>query len=244
MSDNTDRVFAEFSDEVGRFAFDEKVATVFEDMIQRSVPGYEMSLSMIALITRKYAKPGTVGYDLGCSLGASSMAMISGNSVEDFKLVGVDTSEAMLDRCARNLKNADFKGKWDLVCEDIMDTEINNASIVVLNFTLQFVPQDKRLRLLKKIYEGMVPGGVLLLSEKLAFGDPLQEKALDELHLDFKRAHGYSELEISQKRTALDTVLVPETMEAHRARLKQARFGTVCRWFQCFNFASLIAIKD
>ncbi len=243
MSDKTDKVFAEFSEEVGKFAFDERVAAVFEDMIQRSVPGYEMSLSMIALIARKFAKPGTVGYDLGCSLGASSLAMISGNPVDDFKLIGVDTSEAMLDRCATNLKKADFDGKWELFCEDIMDIEIKDASVVVLNFTLQFVPLDKRLRLLKKIYDGLIPGGVLLLSEKLAFQNKTQEDTLAELHLDFKRANGYSDLEISQKRSALEHVLVPETMEVHRARLKQARFGTVCRWFQCFNFASLIALK-
>ena len=239
-----DDLFSEFKESPKAFVFDEKVAQVFQDMIQRSVPGYEMSLSMITLIARKYAKDETSLYDLGCSLGASSLALLAGVSDKNVQLVGVDNSDPMLSRCADNLAQANFKNKMDLRCEDILDTKIVNASTVILNFTLQFIPLDRRLALLETIYAGLNPGGVLLVSEKIAFDEAGIQDSMSELHLDFKRAHGYSELEISQKRSALEDVLVPESIEDHKARFEQAGFSRSARWFQCFNFASLIAFKE
>jgi tRNA (cmo5U34)-methyltransferase len=239
-----DTLFSDEGEEAGPFVFDDKVVRVFQDMIQRSVPGYEMSLSMIALIARRYAQPNTRVYDLGCSLGASSLALVSGNPVKDVQLIGVDNSEAMLSRCTENLEQAHLDCEWGLVCEDILDTDIKNASILILNFTLQFIPLERRLALLSNIYQGMVPGGVLLVSEKIAFDEPGIQESMTELHLEFKRAHGYSDLEISRKRSALEDVLVPESMEDHKKRFDEAGFTRAGRWFQCFNFASLIAFKE
>jgi tRNA (cmo5U34)-methyltransferase len=130
-----------------------------------------------------------------------------------------------------------------MICADLLDVAIENASVVVLNFTLQFIPPTERQGLIQRIHGGLRPGGVLILSEKIAFGEPGRQQLHEELHHDFKRANGYSDLEISQKRSALEKVLIPETLDCHQARLKAAGFSSAELWFQCFNFASLVAIK-
>ena len=116
--------------------------------------------------------------------------------------------------------------------------------MVVLNFTLQFIEPAERITLLRRIYAGLRPGGILILSEKFRFDDAEVSDLLVELHLDFKRANGYSELEISQKRTLLENVLRADTVASHKARLHQAGFTHADLWFQCFNFGSLVAIKE
>ncbi|NOR73245.1 MAG: carboxy-S-adenosyl-L-methionine synthase CmoA [Mariprofundaceae bacterium] len=221
------------------FVFDDKVTTVFSDMINRSVPGYGQTLQMVELISHQYAQPGTNLYDLGCSLGAATMALSRGSSGKDCKVTGVDNSPSMVKRCKETLKEESVK----ILCQDILETEIENGSVVVLNFVLQFVPKVKRLTLLKKICRGLKSGGVLILSEKIAFDDADENRRQAELHEAFKRAQGYSDLEISRKRTALENVLVPETLRVHHERLKRAGFSSSNAWFQCFNFSSIIAIK-
>ncbi len=119
-----------------------------------------------------------------------------------------------------------------------------NASFVVLNFTLQFVPADDRETVLQNICHATCPGGALLLSEKISFADDAQQRLLTQLHHDFKRAHGYSDLEIAQKRTALEKRLIPETLDTHLSRLRSVGFQTVAPWYQCFNFVSVLAIKS
>ena len=238
-----DRVYSEVVADVGDFIFDEKVANVFQDMISRSVPGYEMSLAMLTLIAKRFSRPDTRVYELGCSLGAALLAIASGVSHSSTRLIGVDSSKAMLQGCEKNLQEAGVYERTELRCEDIQDTPIENASIVVLNFTLQFIPKADRLPLLRRIYDGLASGGILLLSEKICFDDALIQENLFDLHHDFKRMHGYSDLEISQKRNALENVLIPETLAAHAQRIQESGFGHVSTWFQCFNFTSLLAIK-
>lgn len=131
----------------------------------------------------------------------------------------------------------------ELRCADIQSLTLENASMAVLNFTLQFVPLSQRLSVLEQIYKGLNPGGVLILSEKVVFDDEPHNELMIELHHNFKRANGYSDLEIAQKRSALEQVLLPESLATHRSRLRHAGFSSVDVWFQCFNFASLIAIK-
>ena len=238
-----DHVYAKARAVVGDFIFDEQVAQVFPDMIKRSVPGYEMSLAMIRLIAKRFLQDRTRAYDLGCSLGASLLAIHAGAGDKDVTYVGVDNAAAMLDECGNNLQKAGLEEKLNLRCEDIQKTEIKNASLIVLNFTLQFIPKAERDGLLKKIAAGLNPGGVLILSEKICFADEVIQEELFSLHHDFKRMHGYSDLEISQKRAALEQVLEPETLQVHKARLKGAGFSHVEQWFQCFNFASLVAMR-
>ena len=240
---NKDRIYSESLAAIASFRFNEQVADVFSDMIERSVPGYRSIITMIETLTEHYAQPGSTLYDLGCSLGAATLSMRRGIAADGCRIVSVDNSEAMLDRCRKILERDHNSTPVETVCSDIRDVEIADASVVVLNFTLQFIPPADRLPLLEKICRGMRKGGVLILSEKVLFEDRHVNELLTEIHHDFKRAHGYTDLEISQKRTALENVLISETIPTHRERLAGAGFSSVDVWFQCFNFMSMLAVK-
>lgn len=236
-----DSIYSVPQDLVADFAFDEAVTQVFPDMIRRSVPGYGNIVTMIGLLAERYASAGSTLYDLGCSLGASTLAMRRCLGVRDCTIVAVDNSPAMVEGCRANVAVAGAGVPVQVQCADVREVAIANASVVVLNFTLQFIAPQQRLALLSGIRRGMRPGGVLILSEKLLFTDGAEDEFQRQMHLDFKRANGYSELEISQKRTALDNVLIPETVQTHQQRLAAAGFARSHCWFQCFNFASLVA---
>lgn len=240
--DQPDRIFASGQARQGSFRFDENVVRVFPDMIARSVPGYELIVPMTGLLARRYAQPGTRIYDLGCSLGASTLAMAGAVRAEGVRFVAVDSSRPMIERFRERLADAP-PADVELHCEDLRDTAVENASVVVMNFTLQFIAPADRLGLLRKIAAGMAPGGVLLIAEKLRFEDASSQQDQAAWHHDFKRAMGYSDLEIAAKRTALEKVLEPDTYAQHEARLKAAGFGRVERWFQCFAFQALIAFR-
>lgn len=235
-----DRLYAEPQEPVEAFVFDERVARVFGDMISRSVPGYATIVAMTGVLAGRHAMPGSRIYDLGCSLGAAS-AVMAEQAPASCQIVAVDKAPAMLARARRELQRRRLSVPVQLVCADLRDLVIERASVVVLNFTLQFLPPGERLPLLARIRQGMLPGGVLVLSEKIAGATPGEDDLLRELHEAFKRANGYSELEIAQKRAALEKVLLPETVAAHRARLAEAGFRQVELWFQCFNFVSFVA---
>ncbi|MBL6986126.1 MAG: carboxy-S-adenosyl-L-methionine synthase CmoA [Methylobacter sp.] len=243
MTSPKDSIYANPVGEVGAFKFDETVADVFPDMIQRSVPGYHAIISAIGLLAGRFAREQSVCYDLGCSLGAATLSMRHQIEAENCRIIAVDNSQAMVTRCLQALQTDRAKVAVDVVCADIREIEINNASVVVLNFTLQFIPLEYRLSLLQKIYRGMLPGGILILSEKLKFDDDRQQELQIQMHHAFKKAQGYSDLEISRKRTALENVLIPETFVQHQSRLLQVGFGSAEVWFQYFNFASIIALK-
>ncbi len=237
-----DTLYANPLGSIGAFSFDAKTAAVFPDMIQRSAPGYAAIIQAIGLLAARFCREQSRCYDLGCSLGAASFAMQREIRAKEYRIVAVDNSAAMLDRMRLHL-NENQLHSIDMVCADIRAIPIEQASVVVLNFTLQFVPIADRPPLIAKIYQGLLPGGALILSEKIAFVDPRQQQLHTELHHAFKQAQGYSELEISQKRTALENVLLPETLETHQNRLRDAGFASAETWFQYFNFASLIALK-
>lgn len=239
---NRDDIYSEAKEQLSAFAFDEAVTRVFPDMIKRSVPGYTMIIPMIGVITEQYAQPNTKLYDLGCSLGASLLAMRHGIKVPGCEVVGIDNAEAMINRCRSYVDIDDAEVPVSLFHGDITDFDYDNASVITLNFTLQFIPQSQRAALIKKLYDALNPGGALILSEKICFDEP-EQTLQQELHWDFKRANGYSELEISQKRSALENVLVPEKGADHIERLLGAGFSQAHQWYQCFNFSSFIAIK-
>jgi tRNA (cmo5U34)-methyltransferase len=239
-----DEIYASPLNEIIDFDFDEKVAEVFPDMIQRSVPGYGTMISTIGILAAKYAQPNSRCYDLGCSLGAVSLSMRQRINQPGCKVIAVDNSEAMIERGLELLaSDSSSRVPVEMVCADIQGIAIEDASVVVLNFTLQFIPLDDRLALITRIHKGLKPGGVLILSEKMAFDDQIKQDFHTEAHHDFKRANGYSNLEISQKRTALERVMIPESLNCHKRRLQEAGFPMSEVWFQCFNFASMAAIK-
>jgi len=239
----TDNLYANPLPHVKDFSFDEVVVNVFPDMIKRSVPGYATIIHMIGNLAERYAQTNSHCYDLGCSLGAATLAMRHRVQAVNCDIIGVDNSAAMIARCKQVICADSAEVAVSLHCADLCEFPIQNASVVVLNFTLQFIPVEKRSDILHKIYQGLKPNGVLILSEKLAFDDAQHEALMIELHHNFKRTNGYSDLEIAQKRSAIENILIPETLHTHRQRLKDAGFNSVDVWFQCFNFASIIAIK-
>ncbi|MGR9052151.1 MAG: carboxy-S-adenosyl-L-methionine synthase CmoA [Gammaproteobacteria bacterium] len=243
MTFNKDSIYAAPIETIDGFKFDETVAAVFPDMIRRSVPGYGAIVSAIGLLAGRFAKPHSRCYDLGCSLGAATLAMRHRISAAGCRIVAVDNSAAMTESFKKILASDAAETAVDVVCADIREIEIDQASVVVLNFTLQFLPLEDRLDFLRKIYCGLLPGGILILSEKIEFEDPRQQALQTEMHHAFKKAQGYSDLEISQKRTALENVLIPETFDVHRRRLLAAGFDSVALWFQYFNFTSMLALK-
>ena len=242
-----DDIFQQVQPETSGFRFDDAVARVFPDMIKRSVPGYAESVAMSGIIASRYAQPNSHLYDLGCSLGAVTLALRHGVTQPGCTVVGIDNSDAMLERARHYVAIDDqtLDGSAvpiELLCADICDVRMENASVSALNYVLQFVDLDRRLPLLQRIADSTLPGGVLILSEKLCF-EAHEQTVQDSLHTDFKRANGYSDLEIARKRAAIDNVLIPESEECHRQRLLDAGFSQVVRWYQCFNFVSLLAIK-
>ncbi|ATW45750.1 carboxy-S-adenosyl-L-methionine synthase CmoA [Glaesserella parasuis] len=238
-----DALFSAPIEKLGDFTFDESVAEVFPDMIQRSVPGYSNIITAIGMLASRCVTDQSNVYDLGCSRGAGILSIRRNVEKAGVRIIGVDNSEPMVERCRRHLEAYHSDIPVEILCDDIRHIEIKNASMVVLNFTLQFLPREDRLALLRKIYHGLNPNGVLVLSEKFTFEDNTINELLIDLHHTFKRANGYSELEVSQKRTALENVMRTDSIDTHKARLKEAGFSQVDLWFQCFNFGSMITIK-
>ncbi len=213
-------------------------------MIRRSVPGYASVIAMTSVIAAENVQANTRVYDLGCSLGTGLMT-IHDRIDTPCELIGIDNAPAMIEACNQNI--AKLKAKKNisirLECADITQADISNASLIVMHYTLQFIAPDKRLALLEKLYAGLQPGGVLIFSEKIHFEDAQTNHQMTELYYDFKKHNGYTELEISQKRQALENILISETQQTHLSRLKEAGFVKAMSWFQCLNFDSFLAYK-
>jgi tRNA (cmo5U34)-methyltransferase len=238
-----DRLFAETSADPGSFEFNDEVADVFPDMLRRSIPGYAASIDAIGTLAARYVQPSTNCYDLGCSLGASTLAIRRNIKVPGCQIIAVDLAPAMISRC-RELIAADASAvPVSVVEEDVRRTEIEQASMVVMNYTLQFLSVSERDAMIGRVFDGLVDGGIFVLSEKVVDEDDEVEALLTQMHHEFKRCNAYSELEISRKRTAIENVLVPESIPTHRQRLMNAGFGHVGVWLRHFNFVSIIATK-
>lgn len=229
------------------FRFDDRVARVFPDMLQRSIPGYAASIEAIGSLAARYVTADSRCYDLGCSLGAATLAMRQGIRFSGCRITAVDNSPAMIERCKQVIASDDAanpdRPPVDIVCADIRDIAVVDASMVVMNYTLQFLDIPARDDMIGQICAGLQPGGIFLLSEKVVDEDPHMEELLVDLHHEHKRRNAYSELEISRKRAALENVLVPETVAAHRERLAQAGFAHTAVWLRYFNFVSIVAIR-
>ncbi len=239
-SGKRDDLFQAPREDLVDFVFDERVADVFPDMVRRSVPGYEQIIALTGLLADRYARAGTRIYDLGCSLGASTLSMLRRTSAA-VNFIAVDNSPAMVARCRAVMQRETHGERVEVQCANIEETVISDASFVVMNLTLQFVAPARRATVLQRIHDGLVPGGALLLSEKIHSEDPAEQAFNEKMHAAFKAANGYSELEIARKRSALERVLIPDTLEQHVARLEAAGFSDIHAWFRCFNFVSLLA---
>lgn len=240
---NKDTIFSAPIEKLGDFTFDENVAEVFPDMIQRSVPGYSNIITAIGMLAERFVTPNSQVYDLGCSRGAATLSARRNIKQANVKIIGVDNSQPMVERARQHLNAYHSEIPVEILCDDIRNIRIENASMVILNFTLQFLPPEDRQAVLENIYRGLNPGGLLVLSEKFRFEDETTNNLLIDLHHTFKRANGYSELEVSQKRAALENVMRIDSLNTHKVRLKNVGFSHAELWFQCFNFGSMIALK-
>ena len=246
MESRPDHIFSRKLETVADFRFDENVASVFSDMINRSVPGYADILRGISIFAGKYAKSGTNIYDLGCSLGGATFSVVDGiREKKDISIFSVDSSEAMIARFRQNIEKHPAGNGIAIhpICSDIRDVRMSDASFIVLNFTLQFIERTDRQQIISSLYDALIPGGMLVLSEKCREDDDSMERIISGAHLDFKKRMGYSDLEISQKRAALENVMKTDRAADHLGRLRTAGFSEAAMWYRQFNFCSFIAVK-
>jgi len=238
-----DNVFEDEITKVSDFKFGTTVVKVFDDMVSRSVPFYNEMQRMLGEIAADHAKEGSSVYDLGCSTG-TTMIEIDKLIPSDIRFVGIDESTEMLDKCDLKLKEAGFVRPYELVTGDLhQQLPIKNASVVILCLTLQFVRPLYRERLLRNIYEGLNPGGVLLLVEKVLAESTVFNRDFIKYYYNYKRRNHYSEMEISQKREALENVLIPYKLSENLLLLKETGFGDCETFFKWYNFSGLIAYK-
>ncbi len=223
------------------FSFNKEVAEVFEDMIDRSVPGYKTSLSLISHHAQRYYQKDTNCYDLGCSLGASSLSIVS--NVKDVRVIAIDNSEAMINECMRRFQESPKYQNVQFLQEDIMESTIENASFIVVNYLVQFLDLTQRDMLFEKMYRALLPGGVLLVSEKVHYENKYQTNRIFRTHHKFKAANGYSDLEISGKRDSLEGVLLTEYEEDHLLRASKAGFKKTEKVLSNLNFRTFVFLK-
>ncbi|MBV1888853.1 MAG: carboxy-S-adenosyl-L-methionine synthase CmoA [Proteobacteria bacterium] len=238
-----DTIYSTPKEKIDAFTFDEQVVSVFPNMIERSVPGYNATIQMLPTLADRYLQNSSNIYDLGCSLGASTLPIMHAANARTCKIMAVDNSAAMLNKCQHIVNQHSAYGCVELICDDLINVNFRNCSMAIMNYTLQFVPVELRLQLLSDIYTATLPGGVLVLSEKITFPDPETDADMIELHQAFKRSNGYTDLEISQKRAALENVLIPEHYSDHKERLNKAGFSRIQVICQTLNFCTMLAIK-
>jgi tRNA (cmo5U34)-methyltransferase len=225
------------------FTFSTRVVEVFDDMVDRSVPFYHEVIGAVALLLVRSLKPNDRVIDLGCSTGTTLFELTRLLPDKGLKFVGVDNSQAMLDKA--RLKSELFS-KQDCITfieEDVTRLQSSGTGAFILNYTLQFIRPLLREDFLHRLYDNLRPGGLLILSEKIISSDTKLNREFIDIHHRFKLERGYSELEIAKKREALENVLIPFSIDENKALLKRAGFGSVETFFQWFNFASFVAVK-
>ncbi|MBP7216853.1 MAG: carboxy-S-adenosyl-L-methionine synthase CmoA [Candidatus Omnitrophica bacterium] len=238
-----DQIFRKKQPRVADFNFKKKTAEVFDDMLNRSVPFYPEIQRMTAEITADFAVAGTNVYDLGCSTG-TSLLRLDKVVPADISFVGVDSSEDMLNKAREKVKQAKIARKCKFVCADLNSgIPITNASVVIFTLTLQFVRPLKRKMVIESIARGLNKGGCLILVEKVLSLDSMLNRLFINYYYDFKKRQGYSQLEIAQKREALENILIPYRPEENRQLLLESGFKECDTFFKWYNFCGMLAIK-
>jgi tRNA (cmo5U34)-methyltransferase len=237
-----DQVFAE-PQRTTDFKFDARTANVFDDMVSRSVPFYDEMQRMTTELVADFATPGSNVYDIGCATGTTLLACES--TVDPLvNFVGMDNSQEMLDKAKIKMDLMPSTRKRTLECVDLHDSfTIENASVVILTLTLQFVRPLHRERVMRTIADGMNPQGALILIEKLTEENTMFNRLFIKYYYEMKRRHGYSELEISQKREALENVLIPYHYTENERLAHHVGFTQFIPFFRWYNFCGMIAVK-
>jgi tRNA (cmo5U34)-methyltransferase len=239
-----DKVFEFEGRPVYDFTFNKQVATVFDDMVSRSVPFYHEVQHMIATLARDFAQEGTKVVDIGCSTGTTIALLDDALGGTNVQFVGLDNSHDMLAKAEKKLAEAKLKNPYTLeYCDLNKGVRIENASLITFILTLQFLRPLRREAILKQLYEGLLPGGALILFEKVTSPDTTFNRLFIQHYYDFKRQNGYSDMEIANKREALENVLIPYRMDENLDLLQQVGFKKVEVFFRWYNFCAIIAVK-
>lgn len=223
-----------------QFEFDESVVAVFDDMISRSVPFYDENLRLCVALLAKFAKKNSLLCDLGCS--TATFLLEAFKKRPDLLLHGVDNSKPMLDNAKKRAKA--YGANISFHHFNLSEFSFFKADVFIANYTIQFIRPLKRQDLVNKIYENLNEGGFFILSEKIIFEDSFLSKKMIELHQEHKLKNGYSSLEISNKREALENVLVPYSEKENLALLENAGFKRIESIFKWANFETFLAFKD
>ncbi len=237
-----DEIFAAPIAQPVDFSFGKDTAAVFDDMLSRSVPFYHEIQRMTSELAADFALEGTNLYDLGCST-ATTLLELDPVVPPGVTYVGVDNSPEMLEKAQAKLTAANVTRPHKLVLADLNEVEIQNASVVIMTLTLQFVRPLFRERLMRRIADGLKPGGCLILVEKLINRDPLLNRLFIKYYYAMKQRHGYSDMEISQKREALENVLIPYRLEENRDLVISSGFSSFEVFFRWYNFCGMVAVK-
>lgn len=229
----------------GDFKFDGKVADVFDDMLNRSVPCYRMVIEMITAILERFLQPGDRVFDLGCSTGETLLELARKLNHLQLEFTGIDNSPAMIEKAIHKAEMFSLDSNLKFKEVDITELDLpSDTGAVIMNYTLQFLKPAKRKEFISSIYQALRPGGLLIISEKTISPAPETNGAYIDSYLEFKRRNGYSETEISRKRQALENVLVPFSIRDNLDLLTEAGFKAPETFFQWFNFTSFLAIKN
>ncbi len=241
-----DNIFHEKIENIADFKFNQEVADVFEDMVKRSIPNYDEVHKIIVDLCRRAYQGGHI-YDFGCSTGLTLQSIAEyfrSKQLEMPLMTGIDRSAPMVEKARNKVKSHGLTQNIHIAHADILEYEpAQNAGMIIMNYTLQFLPLESRLPLLKKIYDSLNPGGIFILSEKVICHDSPIDELIVELYYDFKRRNGYSEMEISQKREALENVMQPITPTNQIKMLKEAGFNNTEMIFRWYNFGCYLGIK-
>jgi len=236
-----DEVFRDPERPIGDFTFNEETASVFPDMLERSVPFYHEIQRMLVELAGDFAVDDTNVCDVGCSTGTTLRALDA--LPQDVTLIGFDSSPAMLAEADAFLRGA-VRHPHELRCADLNQSlRIENASVVVMSLTLQFVRPLQRERVLREICDGVNHNGCLLLVEKVVAEESMLNRLYIQHYYEFKQRNGYSELEIARKREALENVLIPYRADENDAMLRSVGFRAVDLFFKWYNFVGLVAFK-
>lgn len=238
-----DKIFAKNKNNLTDFNFGKETAEVFNDMLERSVPLYRELQRMIGEIAAEFARDGTNIYDLGCSTGIT-LSTLHNSINKKVKLIGIDFSQDMLNKCKERFASSNITKDYELICADLNQTiNISNASVVVLNLTLQFVRPLYRDNLIKCIYDSLNDKGCLILVEKVLGNDSMFNRLFIKFYYEMKKRQGYSEIEISQKREALENVLIPYRLDENKQLLIRNGFSYFDIFYKWYNFCGILAIK-
>ncbi len=238
-----DKIYSEKLDKIKPFEFNETVVNVFDDMLNRSIPLYKETIERQVQLSERFYQPDSMIFDFGCSNGNFGLRLLEIMGKKVFSMTAVDNSKEMLKTYKERLSNRPNEENIKLVYDKIQNIMVNNASVVIVNLTLQFIPVSERAALIQTIYDGLLPAGILLITEKTIHDNDSLTELQQEFYYRYKKENGYSNLEISQKRDALENVLIPETIETHNKRFKNAGFGKIDIWQKWFNFTSFLCQK-